>query len=659
MSDREYFAASEQGELAAELENRLKSWGDYIDRSGLKRKWEKSYRFYYGNHFGSNSSMSSSSIHDLGDEGELKGVTVNHYRNLIKHMLTLTTSEKPAYQCRAINSDLKSLQQAKLGNNILDAYFVGKRLLRPYKKAAEMSLIFGQGFIEKIWEPSEGRPYTTETVEKEDGETFEKTVYEGDVYTEALSPYDVYTDPGLSDFDKANWIVTRRFRNKFDLAARYTDLEDKILEAEADTFRDSVFRYFNFDEVDSTTMIPVYSFYHKRTDSLPNGRYMLFIDGETVLYDGPIPYSKLPVFRIVPGEYLGTTEGYADAFDLLPLQEAYNTLLSSVYTNEQAFGVQNVLIPRSCNLSTEQITDSLQGLKYDPQGGKPEALQLCASPPEIFNTIGILNQLMETISGINSVSRGNPDSSLKSGVALALVQSMTVQYASAFQESWANLIEDGGSFMLDLLKNFAKTERIAAMAGKYNRSQTFAFTGDDLQNVDRVVVELGNPLMRTTAGRVQIADNLLERGLVQTPKQYLQVVETGSLEALTEGAEAELDLIRQENELLMDGEFETVRVIVGDAHLLHMQEHRALLANPMVRANSEIVGQVLAHIKEHDELYHNQMPIYSQIAGEPPAQQAPPQNMPPPNQQDGTAPGELPEALQPPVEPGTPLSERE
>jgi len=202
---------------------------------------------------------------------------------------------------------------------------------------------------------------------------------------------------------------------------------------------------------------------------------------------------------------------------------------------------------------------------------------------------------------------------------LAMVQSMAVQYASKFQESWAFLLEDGGTKIFDLLKQFAKTERIAEMAGKASKGRITSFTGEDLSSVQRVAIELGNPMQRTTAGKVQIADSLLEKGMVKTPQQYLQVMETGNLDPLVEGPEAELDLVRGENELMMDGQFDKVRVLVGDAHLLHVQEHKCLLSNPLVRADENIVAGILSHMMEHKELYETQEPFWSQISGEPPS----------------------------------------
>lgn len=658
----EYFAAKPKEELAQELEIKLSEWGQFRNKTGLQRRWTKSYRFYYGSQFRQSTMMSDDGVLRLGEQGELAGLTVNHFRNFIKHVHIMATNQKITYDVRAINSDLKSLQQAKLGSNILESYLHQKRLGRYLRTAAEHALVFGKGFVEVTWDPGAGKPYGVEIAKDEQGQPIvdetgkphEKVVHEGDIDISSLSPFDVFTDPTAEDWNKLEWIVVRKFKNKFNLAERYPQLSGKILDLPTKSEIER-FKYITLQNLDESADVPVYVLYHKRTEALPNGRYMICCNGETVLYDGPIPYDRLPVFRIVPGEIFGTTEGYSDAFDLLSLQEALNVLASTAFTNQSTFGVQNILLPEGSNLSASQIGKALKVLKYNPQAGKPEALQLTQTPAEIFKSMEIYERWMETIIGVNSVARGNPDSSLKSGVALGLVQSMAVQYNSGFQGSWAELNEDVGSFLLWLIRHFAKTKRMAAMAGKMSRGSMQEYMGEDLSNIDRVVVELGNPMSRTTAGRVQIADNLLERQLIKTPQEYLTVMNTGQLDPAVEGTESQLALIRQENEGMLDGK--PAQAMVGDAHLLHAQEHLVITANPDLRARAaqgdpqavQTLKTATAHIQEHVNLYNTQNPIFSQIAGEPPAPpMAPPMPPGPPAPDQGAPPMEGPGAPPPP-----------
>lgn len=572
----------------------------------------------------------------------------------------MTTSQRPAFDAQATNSDLKSLQQARLGNNILDTYLTTKRLGRYLKRAGETSLVLAKAFTEVTWEPSLGKPYSTMTVEGPDGKPVEKVVYEGDVDVTSLFPDQVYTDPDLDDFSKAEHVTVYKFKNKYNLAARYPQLREKIMKLP--TRRELVGNLFvpypNTEESDS--LVCVKSFYHLRTEAVPNGRYMLFGDSDTVMYDGPIQYSRLPVFRTVPGELLGTTDGYTDAYDLLNLQEMMNTLLSTAFSNQNAQGLQKIFLPDGCNISTDLISQGLIVIK-GPKGMEPVPLQLTATAPEIFTLLNLAERYSETISGINSVVRGNPEHNLKSGVALNMVQSMAVQYASGFQESWVELLEDVGTFLLvDCLKPFAKTERLISMSGKSNRGAMKSFTGEDLSGVARVAVKMGNPLSRTTAGRVQLAETLLDKGILKTPQEYFQVLETGNLEPVVQGPIAQTDRIRSENEDLLDGK--SVRALVSDTHLLDMQEHTTVLNDPEVRRAAatgdpyakQVVQNTMDHIMEHMKLYKEQEPLWSMINGEPPAPQPPP--MPPmgPPPEGGAPMGPPPEQGPPPEAPLNP-----
>jgi hypothetical protein len=157
---------------------------------------------------------------------------------------------------------------------------------------------------------------------------------------------------------------------------------------------------------------------------MPNGRLMIYCDADCVLYDGPTPYDEhLPSFRIVPGEVFGTVEGYTDFFDLQGIQEAIDVLFSSVFTNQQAHAIQKVWAPTGGEINVTMLSKAL-ALIRGPAGSKPEPLQLTASPREVFEFHPMLIKGMETNSGINSVARGDPEHSLKSGVALAYVQAM-------------------------------------------------------------------------------------------------------------------------------------------------------------------------------------------------------------------------------------------
>jgi hypothetical protein len=140
------------------------------------------------------------------------------------------------------------------------------------------------------------------------------------------------------------------------------------------------------------------------------------------------------------------------------------------------------------------------------------------------------------------------------------------------------------------------------------------FVGDDLSSINRVIVDVGNPLSRSTAGRVQMAEQMLQMGLIKEPQQYFAVINTGKLDIMTEDSMSEILLIRAENEKLMSGE--KINTIAFDSHAMHIKEHKNVLADPELRTNPELVANVLTHIQEHLDLLRTVDPFVLAVLGQ-------------------------------------------
>ena len=615
-----YFAAQDGKKLASNVLNKANYFMTSLDSSGYLNRMRDSWRAYHGLFFGGQGHR----IFFGGDQGEITHLAVNHFRNIAKHMHVMVTSNRPAMTARATNTDYKSIVQTTLANGLLDYYMREKRLEKVLNSAVECAIVLGAGYVKLGWNATTGDIWDY---------IDDNPVYEGDVEFTNLTPFDVMFD-GSRENSQHDWVVCRSFKNKYDLAAKYPELANKIIALPTRTDLNRI----RFDGVvirDESDDVPVYEFYHKRSESLPDGRFMIFLSDDIIVFDGEMPYRELPVYRIAPSDILGTAFGYTPMYDLIPLQEAVNSLYSSVLTNQTAFAVQNVLVPEGTNVMPSQLGGGLNIIEYNAQAGKPEPLNLTATPPEVFNFIKMLIQEMETISGVNSVARGNPEANLRSGNAMALIQSMALQFISGLQQSYVLLIEDVGTGLINCLKDFAQTPRVAAIVGQNNRTYLKEFKGSDIEFVNRVLVELGNPLAQTKAGRVEMANNLLQYQDI-TPEQYFTVLKTGNLEVMTEGIDKELILVKGENEALIRGE--DVLSTDIDEHILHIKEHRTVLADPDLRKDPDLVARVLKHINDHIEALKQVDPSLLMILGQQPIQSAPPapapagpEGQPPPN----------------------------
>lgn len=654
--DNKYFALKESSEKAEILMGKAHSWFNTMETNGYLEKLRQTWSAFYGLFYGSFSE--SHKITFSGEQSELVNLSVNHLRNIGDHMINMITSVRPSMEARSVNTDARSTIQTKLANGILDYYTREKRLEKYLEKAVESAVVLAGGYIKLEWNATSGEIYDF-------SEELNMPIYEGDIQFMNLSPFDVYYDGNKEDED-ADWVVCRSFKNRYDLIAKYPEFEKEILDLPSK----SEYEYFDTTSLimEETDLVAVYEFYHKRTEAMPDGNYMLFVSPEAVLIDTNLPYRRIPVYRIAPSFILGTPYGYTPLFDLLPLQDAVNSLYSTILSNQNALGLANILSPRDADIDFTELGSGLNVIEYNRQAGAPSTLDLLKTPKELFDFLRMLEQGMETISGINSVTRGNPDKQLTSGNALALVQSMAVQFISRLQRSYVQLVEDVGTGIIDILKDYAQTPRIVSIVGKANKSYVKEFTGDDLKGITRVIVDVSNPLARTTAGRVQMAEQMLQMKVITNPKDYMSVINTGEIESLTDDTQRQITLAKLENEKMMN--LEEVMALYTDDHDYHIKEHANLLADPDLRFDKDMVNIVYSHIQEHITLLRSTDPdLLSILSQQPlgpqggspanqpdqnpnqgnpnlPPTQSPGQEMMP--QEMGAAPENLPQPAQPP-----------
>jgi hypothetical protein len=634
MSDKVYFATKEGEQCASALLKKSQTFFNQLSKNAYLDKLKDMWMFYHGIY--ATGTGYEHQITFTGEQGELVAIPINHFRNLARHIYNMITSNRPTMEARAINTDYKSLSQTYLANNILDYYMREKQIEDAIHKAAEMAVVLGAGYIKLEWNATGGETYD---VDPETGEFN----FEGEIEVTNISPFDVVVDGTKENWADHEWVLVRSFQNKHNLAAKYPEYADKIvnLDTKSDLYRYRI-NLFSNDETDD---IAVYEFYHKKTEAVPEGRYMLFVTDDIVLLDTKMVYRDLPVFRLVMAEIMGTPYGYSDMFDVYPIQEAINSLYSSILTNQTANAVQNIWVKPGSDFNVESI---IGGMNVVESAEKPESLQLTQTPKEVFDFVMMLEKLGETLSGVNSVTRGNPEASLRSGNALALVQSMSLQYMSGFQKNYVRFIEQLGTSLINILKDFAMTPKMIALVGRNNKPLLKEFTGDMIKDINRVVVDVGNPLARTTAGRVQMAEQLLQMGMIKNPQQYFMIMNTGRLDPMFESDMSEILLIKKENEFLLEGKKVTAALL--DAHRQHIMEHKAVASDPELRLNPDLVENLYTHIQEHINFLRTADADLLQLVGETPLNPPPQQGQPIPPEMtqgvQGQAPGQPPLAQQ-------------
>jgi len=605
------FATLDSLDCVKEAKDKINKFYTYIVSTKLNWILWRCFNYYY------TAGVTTASVNRTGDHSEYSKIMISDFRNLLQHQLLLATNNRPAWDCKAVNNDYRSKTQCILGNALLDYYLKEDGIEDLLVAAVEKSLYSGEGFVEVAWNIDKGE-------EISDGQG--NSVRTGNIDLNSYSTLEVIRDILCEKFEKNNWLILRKQVNRYDLAAAYPDYYDKIVNLP------SVFEsmqawdippYKNRGQLNITDsdQVILWTLYCKKTNSNPDGRFVEFTDDDSfVLTDVPLPYEEIPVHRVASSNWNGSCFGYSIAFDLAPIQEAENTLFSTALTNNKAFGVQMISVESGTNISASELSDGLAVIER-PQGTQPpQGINLTASSPELYNFLNQLQQKQEVISGVNSVVRGDPTGALRgnSGAALALVQSQSVQFMNGLVASYNQLLENVGNSMIRRLQKFCQLPILAEIVGKNNKTLIQEFTGEDINLINRVQVQAANPITKTLAGKINLADTLLQSGIIKTSDDYLMVLQTGNLQPMIHGETSELLLITDENEKISAGE--VPNAIYSDNHVLHIKEHNTVGSSTEARENPEIIQAMLSHCQQHIDLLRNTDPELLQILGQQPLQ---------------------------------------
>ncbi len=588
--DEMYFANLPVEDCLEECERRKDDYQDYVLRTGKLTTWRTNWEMWMR-------SDMKIGIRFGGDRGQYKLIESNIYRSIVTGLVSTIANQRPDFQPEAINSDHKSMSQDIVFNAVCNYYLKAKHLEDHYKTGLIYGLVTGEGWLYEKWNADIGE--ITDVMQDPSGK--EVPVKEGDAQFAVLGPMDVIRD--YTRMDTSNdWCIVREYLNKWDLIAQRPDLEDDLKGLSMPT----TLQRFRFGHiVDAQTsnsdLIPVYTFIHGKTAACPKGRLIQYIDAETWILDTALPYDEIPLYPMMPDTMPFNNFGATIMTSLVKLQYAYDKTLSVIVTNQQAFAIQNIVVDESTQTKPEQVIEGLNFIKTNMKNGVPMGLELCKTPAEVFKFLEILEGQMEKLSGLPSILRGQPPTGVESGTAMAFLQAQALVFNSPIQQAYISFLERSATGLFNMLKSFANTKRMITIAGQSKKPYMGEFTGQDLTNITRVIVSAGNPATRSEAGKLQVAQDLMAKGMVSN-QEYFQILSTGQLDPMIEGPEAENMLIVEENENLRDGEPQVVFPL--DQHELHIKQHATVLMDPALRQTQDnpTVAATVQHIIAHAQI---------------------------------------------------------
>ena len=594
-----YFACKSAEDCIHDLGDKQEQFVKYITSTGRLYYWRNAFQQL------NNGLFIMGGISRYGVEGELLNVPVNIFRNDLDYVVSMTTNERVDWEPAAINTDFKSQAQCTFAKGLLEYYQKHKHMDNVGTQSVRDVLGFGEAHVLELWDELSGDDHMADP----DTKTLVKT---GDIEYIQVLPNCVVRDCFVTEFDKNQWFLCKVNRNKYDLCKKYPSFAEKITDEslEISSRQESGITYASNDKSDYIT---VNYFMHKPTASLPFGRWVVYITRDIVLEDDKLPgrKGKLPLKSMIVSDTRSTNFGYTTFADCLSIQRMIDVVVNAICTNISTFATINILMPEGCDLSPTDVVGGLNFLKYKPLpggAGEPKALVLLATPKEAYAFLDWLINMHHQLAGLNNTVKGVNDETVQSGAALALRATQSVLFNSLAKKAYIQFMEELGSSTLECLQDNASIPRLGLIAGNMEKAYLKEFTNANLDMIDRVTINMGNPLTQTPEGKMEMANLYKDFGFLTSPQDLGEVLQTGNLKTMTQGPHAEMMRIYKENEILSQGG--TVKSLLTDNHPLFIKERMSLFADAQLLNSNEpgsqtdmIVTNVLANITEHIDLW--------------------------------------------------------
>lgn len=591
--DREYWASKTiPDELATCSNDRIKRHFTTLEAVGVLSRVRASDIAFYGSD-ASGGWKESSFINFGGETGELVGVVVNEYSDLIRRRVTLMTQDRPVFKVIAGSPGTEAEEQARLSQQLLERDIKCGNLERSQLYCPLWSEKYGEGWVYQWWDKAAGEMLMDQMA---------RPTQAGEARSTAKTVYDIVRDPEEDPLnpDWPRWVGVRVQRNRYDLMSEFPKFESEILDAQPENrglhvVYENWAGTFSGDSSDQS-LIDTWVFYHRPCPALPEGRRWVLV-GDTIVSDGIYNLPDLPVSPMIPFFRNGTPYGHSIAWDLLGPQALLNATMTTAHSNHDRFGSQVIWTPGS---APPDIVDGGHGLQLLVSEDEPKVLSLNSVVEDTYKLREIVSKDMRTISAISNVGRGETSDS-RSGSSLAAEVAQSMQFLGPFQRAYAKLIESVGTVRINLWKRHATLERTGEVLGLDSTPTPQKWNSESIQGAKRVYVEVGSSSLMSAGGRVSLADTFAERGWIKTPEQYAQVMDTGRVEGLYDTERDHRRLAELENDRLRKGE--PVQCLLLDHHHDHIHRHLALLSDPRVRFDFALAKQVTDHIKEHEALW--------------------------------------------------------
>lgn len=577
-------------------------------------------------------------------EGSRVQATLNRLWPISRHLMSKLLSRPLVFEVPPGEADDASIRGARTAEAVL-ADLQREHVWEDVREQlAWNTWLGGTGVLAVEWDGTQG-PTIGHT---EFGAPFGT----GEIQETPLSILEVAWEPGTQNAETGYWWVRAQALPPCEVATTYDLAEEP--KADATAAQGYLGRSLSMDNLGSAPPVDltlVLTYYERPNPKRPQGAVCTVVGDKIV--DGPhawpFPWDdhlNMVVFRET--KVTGKASGHTVLSAAVPVQVAFNSAWSNLIEHLKLSGNTRLWVPDGSLDGIDELSDlPAELVAYNASGGKPS----WESPPSLPNWIvehpRMLAKEMDDILGSHEISRGQAPEGIESGVGLSVLIEQDTTPLGAMTREMAFGFERFGCMVLELYAANVKETRQARIRTAGNTPEVTDWTGESLAGQTVATIPMDSIMPRSRTALMAFAKEMWDREIIphNNPQMFARLADVPSQEYLIEAMDEDIAKAERENRRMATGRPSVpAKFDLHDTHIkCHNKFRKTLRYETLSREDQERIDD---HIQAHEIMAAEQMGTQVAKTNVSPALAAVPTAAAhpqlPPNMLPGTPPGNVP-----------------
>lgn len=598
------------------------------ERQILEQQWTLNANFLVGNQY------CEINI-DRGDIEQLEPVfdwlereTFNQIAPLIETRTANLRKINHMMKVEPATNELDDYAKAEISTSILQHTQKVTDFESKKNTAINWSELTGNCFWLSWWDKDKGNKLAVETIIDidENGEEKKQEIayYEGDIDYGLITPYELYPESIFKQTVEAQRsIILEQVKTVDDIYDLYGI---KVEGTNVETFElTPVGSGGGFGYENTTVTIghrtidnaeKVITYFEKPSKHTPNGKMIIIVGEDELVYYGDLPYSRIPIVQSVCIEVAGQFFGKSAIERMIPIQRAYNGCVNRIHEYIKHIAIGSYITEEG-SIDIEEYEQNGQApgamLVYKQGSNPPTPIPNGNLPAEIMQERYNLKQDMEYAAGVSQLMvYGQAPSGVTSGKALDNLMEIDNTRLSLTGENNRNAVRKLAILWLEIYKKYATTRRVLNYVGTNNIGKAIVWSNEDINSYD-VDYVTENELLFSEEMQKQSFFDLFNMGMytekdgsipTRVKIRAKQLVKAGNFTDLVGIDELQIQAAQRENVFFENGVIPEVSDF--DEHEIHIEEHLRYVLQmdfQLLKNKKPEYAQALEnHLRQHKEI---------------------------------------------------------